>query len=40
MNFILYALLFILFPFTAQSQIKLEKITPESFKFMGCQCFK
>jgi len=35
MNFIFYALLFILFPFMAQSQIKLEKITPELSNLWG-----
>ncbi len=35
MNFIFYALLFILFPFIAQSQIKLEKITPELSNLWG-----
>lgn len=35
MNFIFYVLVFILFPFIAQSQIKLEKITPELSNLWG-----
>ena len=35
MNFIFYILVFILFPFIAQSQIKLEKITPELSNLWG-----
>ena len=35
MNFIFYVLLFSLFPFIVQSQIKLEKITPELSNLWG-----
>ena len=35
MNFIFYVLLFSLFPFIVQSQIKLEKITPKISNLWG-----
>ena len=35
MNFIFYVLLFSLFPFMVQSQIKLEKITPQLSNLWG-----
>ena len=35
MNFIIYVLLFTLYPFIVQSQIKLEKVTPKISNLWG-----